>query len=64
MLVLRREIDETIVLADAAGNVLATIMVVEFRRDGVRLGVTADRSITIDRGEVWTKRVAQLPPQP
>lgn len=48
MLVLGRQVDETIVIE--GGRI--TITVCDIRGDRVRLGITADRSIRVDRGEV------------
>lgn len=48
MLVLSRKKNETIVI----GETVATITVVEIRGDKVRLGIEADRSLPVHRGEV------------
>ncbi len=55
MLVLTRSVGETIVIGD---NIEVTL--IEIRGDKARLGVTADRSIVVDRLEVHFRRKAAL----
>ena len=61
MLILSRHKNESIVVSDAQGNKLAEIMVTELRGDKVRLGLTAEKSINIDRQEVFLKRFPVKP---
>ena len=58
MLVLSRKVGEQIVIA---GNVSVTI--VEINGGQVRLGVTAPRSVRVDRSEVHERR-KQCPDEP
>ncbi len=48
MLVLTRKIDQSIKIGDDI-----EITVIEVRGDQVRLGVTAPRTVTVHRREVW-----------
>lgn len=50
MLVLSRKVDEKVIIGEGASRV--EVMVLEVRGDKVRLGFTADRSVTIHREEV------------
>ena len=50
MLVLTRQVGETIVISDDI-----TVTVLGVRNGGVRLGVEAPRSIPVHRGEVFEK---------
>ena len=51
MLVLLRGLSETIILTLEDGRRI-TVMLVETRGDKARIGVTADKSIGVNRGEV------------
>lgn len=51
MLVLSRRREEKIILSNKMG-VIAEILVVDIRGDTVRLGITADNSISIHREEI------------
>ena len=51
MLVLTRKSNQSIVIAD---DVIVTIL--EVRGDQVRVGITAPRSVQVDREEVWIAR--------
>jgi len=55
MLVLTRKMGEEIVIADGA----IVVTVVEIRGDKLRLGITADRSINIDRREIYNEKLAE-----
>ncbi len=48
MLVLSRKRDESIMIGDEI-----EVIVVDIRGDKVRLGITAPRSVTVDRREVY-----------
>lgn len=48
MLVLAREKDESIMIGDDI-----EIIVVDIRGDKVRLGITAPRSVSVHRKEIW-----------
>lgn len=52
MLVLSRKKDDEIYFEDEAGNVLARVTVVRIEGTKVRLGVEADQSVKILRGEL------------
>lgn len=63
MLVLRREKGQSVII----GNQVVEIVVIEVRGDKVRLGFKADRSIDINRREIYEeKKAAQRddPPPP
>lgn len=60
MLVLTRRTDETVVIGDPA-RPIAVVKVVEIRGDRIRLGVVADRSVHVHRGEVAGEIVAGVP---
>ena len=51
MLVLTREVDETILIGDDIA-----IMVLSIRGTQVRLGIDAPRHVSIDRGEVRERK--------
>ena len=55
MLVLARKYGESIVIQLPNGR-LATVMVIGISPEVVRLGITADRDIRVDRKEVVEKR--------
>ncbi len=57
MLVLTREIDESIIISD--GTFEAEITIVEVRGDKVRLGITAPQRIRVDRKEISERRKAE-----
>ena len=62
MLVLTRRANQSIVIGRDV-----TVTVLEIRRDQVRLGITAPRSVSVHREEVWlelekTNREAASPP--
>ena len=53
MLVLSRHVNQGITVKDDNGKIIAHIFVVETRKNGsVKLGITAERSIIVDRDEV------------
>jgi carbon storage regulator len=52
MLVLTRRTGEEIVIGDGI-----RITVVGIRGDRVRLGITAPESVSVDRAEVWERRM-------
>lgn len=54
MLVLQRKPDETIVIETRHGERI-TVMVVDMRPHSVRLGIVADESVSIQRGEIQLK---------
>lgn len=56
MLILSRHKDEDIIIGDTI-----VVKVVEIRGDKVRLGITADKSIPVHRGEVY-ERIHGLEP--
>ena len=51
MLVLSRQRDEAIVIGDPE-NPIAVVTIVDIRGDKVRLGITAKRTIPVNRTEV------------
>ena len=55
MLVLTRRVGEEIVIA---GEIRITV--VSVRGDRVRIGIEAPRSISVERHEVYARRMAQL----
>lgn len=58
MLILSRKQHERIVIRDAAGKLIATVEVLDFRSaDRVRLGIVADRSVSVDREEIDAAKV-------
>ena len=58
VLVLSRQLDEEIVIQDG----LATVKIIEIGPTFVRLGITADRSVPIDRLEIHRKKAASCRP--
>jgi carbon storage regulator len=61
MLVISRQRGEIIKIWDpATRKVLATFTVVDIRGDKVRLGVEADKSIRIDRQEIYEQKRLEL----
>lgn len=52
MLVLSRRIGERIMLLNAEGEVIATVVLTDLRGDKARIGIEADRSMRIIRPEV------------
>lgn len=54
MLILSRKKDQKIIIGDQK----IVLTVVEIRGDRVRLGFEADKSIPIDREEVWVSKNA------
>lgn len=48
MLVLRRRRDESIMIGD-----MIKVMVVDVRRDKVRLGIDAPKGVPVHRKEIW-----------
>ena len=48
MLVLRRRRDESIMIGD-----MIKVMVVDVRRDKVRLGIDAPKGVQVHRKEIW-----------
>lgn len=52
MLVLSRKKDETIVM-DFGGDQTIEVTIVDIRGDKVRLGITADKGVSVHRQEVW-----------
>ena len=57
MLVLSRHVNEGITVTDADGNVVLEVMVVELSQGRVKIGFNAERSITVDRNEVWKAKM-------
>lgn len=56
MLVLSRKVGEKIVIGE---NI--TVEIVEVRGDRVRVGVTAPKPVRVDRAEVHSRRMLELP---
>ena len=56
MLVISRRIGESIVLGD---NAAITATILDIQGNQVKLGVTADKSIPIDRAEIFLQKKAQ-----
>ena len=57
MLVLSRHVNEGITVTDASGNVILEVVVVELSQGRVKIGFNAERSITVDRNEVWKAKM-------
>ncbi len=57
MLVLSRKKGERVIITDEAGEVVATLVVVDIRVNKARLGIEAD-NLRIDREEIYKKRMA------
>ena len=57
MLVLSRHVNEGITVTDADGNVVLEVVVVELSQGRVKIGFNAERSITVDRNEVWKAKM-------
>lgn len=55
MLILSRKLNERILIAGGSENGGVTITVVEISGDRVRLGIDADKAISVHRQEVWLK---------
>jgi carbon storage regulator CsrA len=55
MLVLSRKPNESVKLFDAAGNMIANIVVMECHGSKIRLGIEADPGITVLRTELLTR---------
>ena len=55
MLVLSRKKGEKIIISDKAGNVLATIVVMDLERGKARIGINAGQEFVIHRAEIYTK---------
>ena len=63
MLVLSRKSHETVVVGGADGlDRLLTVTVLEIAPGKVKLGVAADGSIPVHRGEIWERIQAARPP--
>lgn len=56
MLVLTRRFGEKICISDEKGTI-AEVMILEVRGNQVRIGVTADTSIAIDREEIYQRKL-------
>ena len=54
MLVLKRNINEEIIIT--INGVEAVVTITEISPTAVKLGITAPRSVTVDRREVWEKK--------
>lgn len=61
MLVLSRHVSEGITVTDADGNVVLEVVVVELSQGRVKIGFNAERSITVDRNEVWKAKMLSKP---
>lgn len=61
MLVLTRRVDEEVVATVPGLDSPVRIKIVEIRGGKVKLGITADRQVSIDRDEVYRRR--KLPPE-
>jgi len=60
MLVLsRKKGQETVIFNKATGEVIARLMIVEFRGDKAKIGLTAGDDIGIDRVEIYNERQAK-----
>jgi carbon storage regulator len=55
MLVLGREIDQSVMIGDSI-----KVTVVDVRGDKVRLGIDAPEEISVDREEIYEKKKAEL----
>lgn len=58
MLVLKRYEDERVIIKTPSGE-LIKVMIVKTDRNSVKVGFEADRDVTIDREEVYERRVKQ-----
>ena len=54
MLVLKRNINEEIIIT--VNGIEAVVTITEITPTAVKLGITAPRSVTVDRREVWAKK--------
>lgn len=52
MLVLGRREGESIVIRDTTGNLLVEIVLVDIDRGKARIGIKADPSLPVNRGEI------------
>lgn len=60
MLVISRKLkQETVIYDKATGAVIARLMVVEFRGDKAKIGLTAGDDIGIDRVELYNEKQAK-----
>lgn len=55
MLVLKRNINEEIIIT--INGVEAVVTITDITPTAVKLGITAPRSVTVDRREVWAKKM-------
>lgn len=53
MLIFSRKRDESAVVESEDGSIRGTVKVIEIRGDKVRLGFTFDRSVRVDREEIY-----------
>ena len=55
MLILSRKKGEKIIISDKAGNVLATIIVMDLERGKARIGIDAGQEFVIHRDEIYAR---------
>ena len=61
MLVINRKLDEKIIIR-VEGFENIEVMVVEVRGETVKLGINAPKIISVDREEIYLKKIKQDPP--
>ena len=60
MLVLSRKVGQELVIFEkSSGRVIARLMVVDFRGDKAKIGLSAENDIGIDRIEIYNERQAK-----
>ena len=58
MLVLKRNISEEIIIT--INGIEAVVTITDITPTAVKLGITAPRSVTVDRREVWEKKMMEV----
>lgn len=64
MLVLSRRQNERIVISDKDDTPVFVVEITEIRGDKVKVGLTTDNKLNIDREEIWKAKIQKKLDQP